>query len=305
MESQAVSYIAVDIAKNTLRVQTESFGFDAPNSPAGFAGILRKTARIQNRHFVFESTGGYERALMDCLHGEGQRLSLVSAARVRHFARSEGACAKTDPIDGRMILRFAQEKRPEPTPAPSRGQRMLQACVDRREQLSEQLKREKTRLAKCDPCVRASIEESIALAKSQIARLDERIAELVESEAAMSEAYRTLAAIKGFGPVTCWTIIAHLPEITSFSRAEVAALAGLAPFNWDSGTRQGARCIFGGRAKVRRCLYMAALAAASGRGRILESARWTCLTRTSNANSSSCAGRSAITIPSTISTMRP
>lgn len=263
MDSQATtSYIAIDIASKSLRVHSALGGFDAPNAAAGFAAILRRTRGLAGRHFVFEATGGYERELLHCLHDRGETLSLVSAARVRAFARSEGVKAKTDPIDARMIGRFAQEKRPRPTPAPPPGQRELQALVDRREQLSEALKRERTRLPKCAPGVREMVRESVDFLKAQIARVDERIRELVESDQPMLAAYEVLIAIKGFGPVTCWTIIAHLPEITTLRRAEVAALAGLAPFNRDSGEREGPRSIFGGRAKVRRCLYMAAVTAA-------------------------------------------
>ena len=262
MENQPVTYIAIDIASRTLSVRSGKTGFDEPNTAAGFAAILRRTRKLERRHFVFEATGGYERELMLFLHDQGETLSLVSAARVRHFARSEGVKAKTDPIDARMIERFAQEKRPGPTRAPSRKQRDLQALVDRREQLSEQLKRERTRQPKCADCVRASLQEAIGFLKERIAELDRAIEELVGSEDAMRQAYETLIAVKGFGPVTCWTIIAHLPEITSLDRAEATALAGLAPFNRDSGKLEGPRSIFGGRSKVRRCLYMATLAAA-------------------------------------------
>lgn len=262
MDSQATSYIAIGIASKSLGVQTAQGGFEAPNTAAGFAAMLRRTRRLERRRFVFEATGGYERELRYFLRDRGETLSLVSAARVRNFARSEGVKAKTDPIDARMIGRFAQEKRPRPTPAPTPRQRDLQALADRREQLSEQLKRERTRLPKSASCAREMVQEGIDFAKGQIARLDEQIAELVQSDAPMREACAILIAIKGFGPVTCWTIIAHLPEIASFRRAEAVALAGLAPFNRDSGDKEGPRSIFGGRAKVRRCLYMAAVAAA-------------------------------------------
>lgn len=262
MDSQATSYIAIDIASKTLRVQTEQSGFETPNSAAGFAQALRRTKRLRGRHFVLEATGGYERELLDLLHERGETVSLVPAARVRDFARSEGVKAKTDPIDARMILRFAQEKRPRPTPAPTRRQRRMQALVDRREQLSEWLKRERTRLPKAAPEAREMIKSSIAFAQEQTAQIDALIRELVKSDQPMREAFKTLISIKGFGPVTSWTIIAHLPEITAFRRNEVSALVGVAPFNRDSGNREGPRSIFGGRSKIRNCLYMAAMAAA-------------------------------------------
>lgn len=264
MDTQAVSYIAVDVAKDTLRVQTTRIAFDVPNTEAGIGALLRRTRTLKNRHFVCEASGGYERILVDTLHEKGRTVSLVSAARVRDFARSEGTKAKTDPIDARVILRFAGERHPDPTPPPSPQRKRLMALVDRREQLTEQLKREKTRMQKpgCDKEIAASVRCMIRVLEREIKKLDTSIKELVRTHESMKNAYAVLTSIKGIGPINAWTIIAHLPEITSTSRAEIAALAGLAPFNRDSGNKIGLRRIFGGRAKVRRCLYMAATAAA-------------------------------------------
>ena len=264
MDTQAVSYIAVDIAKDTLRVQTTRKGFDVLNSAPGIRALLRQTRCLPNRHFVCEASGGYERPLVEALHKEGISVSLVSAARVRDFARSEGTKAKTDPIDGRMILRFAQEKRPAPTPPPSPRQRRLMDLLDRREQLTEMLKREKTRLQKpaCPKEIERSLRRSIRLLEKELEKIDALIGELIGEEDTTARAFKELTAIKGVGPVTAWTLIGYLPEITSLSRAEVAALAGLAPYNRDSGKTKTLRRIFGGRAKVRRCLYMAAGVAA-------------------------------------------
>jgi len=264
MDHQDVSYIAIDIAKDTFWVQTDTSGFSVANTLKGIAQMLSKTRSLPNRHFVCEASGGYERLLIDTLHAKGHILSLLAAARVRDFARSDGIKAKTDPIDGCLILRFAKEKRPAPTPPPSPQQRLLMDLLDRREQLSEQLKREKTRLKKpgCAKAVMASTKRMIASTIGELAKIDALIEKTVASDPMMGRAFKTLTAIKGVGPVNAWSIIAYLPEITTTSRSEIAALAGLAPFNRDSGKYQGLRHIFGGRAKVRRCLYMAATAAA-------------------------------------------
>lgn len=264
MDHQDVSYIAIDIAKDTFWVQTDTAGFSVTNTVKGIAQMLQKTRSLPNRHFVCEASGGYERILIETLHAKSHTVSLVSAARVRDFARSDGVKAKTDPIDGRVILRFAQHKRPAPTPPPSPQQRLLMDLLDRREQLTEQIKREKTRLQKpgCARVIIASTERMIRTMTRELEKIDALIAKTVQSDAMMDKAFKTLTAIKGIGPVNAWSIIAYLPEITTTSRSQIAALAGLAPFNRDSGTYKGLRHIFGGRAKVRRCLFMAATAAA-------------------------------------------
>lgn len=264
MDNQDVSYIAIDIAKDTFWVQTDKIGFSVINTVKGITQMLNKTRSLQNRHFVCEASGGYERLLLETLHAKAQTVSLVAAARVRDFARSDGIKAKTDPIDGRVILRFAKEKRPKATPPPSPQQRVLIDLMDRREQLTEQLKREKTRLQKpvCAKVVIASTKRMIRNTTRELEKIDALIHKTIQSDQMMRRAFKTLTDIKGIGPVNACSIIAYLPEITTVNRSEVAALVGVAPFNCDSGNRRGQRHIYAGRAKVRSCLYMAATTAA-------------------------------------------
>lgn len=262
MNNQSVSYIAIDIAKDTLRVQTDRAGLDFLNTASGVAMLVRKMKSLSNRHFICEATGGYERLLMEFLYDKGERVSLVSPARVRDFARSEGIKAKTDPIDAHMIMRFAKEKNPCPTPPPSPERRSLIALLDRREHLSEQIKREKTRLPKSSEIVRESIQSMIDFIQNEINQIDERIATLIAGNETLSKADELLREIKGVGPVTSWAILGYLPEITKRSRNEIVALVGVAPFNRDSGNKDGKRRIFGGRSKLRRTLYMATTVAA-------------------------------------------
>lgn len=263
MDIQVVSYVAVDVSKRTLEVleSEQSKSHSIANCEEALRRLLRKFESLDNLHFICEATGGYERTLVDFLHRQGVIVSIVSPAKVRHFAQSEGVKAKTDPIDAKMLIRFAKEKRPRPTPAPSEELKALAALMDRREQLSEQLKREKTRLQKCDPLIAGSIERMIGLVKEEIEHVESQIRKVVENETSFSRTFERLTAINGIGAVTAWTLIAYLPELGRLSRNEVVALAGLAPYNRDSGSTRRLRRIFGGRAKVRRCLYLAAVAA--------------------------------------------
>ncbi|EDY81324.1 Transposase IS116/IS110/IS902 family protein [Verrucomicrobiia bacterium DG1235] len=263
MDTQAVSYIAIDVSKKTLEVLSEDWSKSrsVANSEAALEGLLKKHAGFSQSHFICEATGGYERALVGLLHSRGIAVSVVSPAKVRYFAQSEGVKAKTDPIDAKMLLRFAREKRPRATPAPSPQRKALAALMDRREHLSEQLKREKTRLQKCDGLVAQSVGRMIDIVEREIETVDGQIRRLVAGFASFAKVYETLVSVVGIGPVTAWTLLAYLPELGRLSRNQVVALAGLAPYNRDSGDSKKIRKIFGGRAKVRRCLYLAAVAA--------------------------------------------
>ncbi len=111
------------------------------------------------------------------------------------------------------------------------------------------------------PEVRKNIDAHIAYLERQIKGLEGQMGAFVEA----TEAYRAkdeiLQPIPGVGPQVSRTLLAHLPELGTGTRQTLAALAGLAPYNDDSGTQTGCRHIVGGRAKVRIGLYQAAVVA--------------------------------------------
>mgnify|MGYP000388377982 CR=1 FL=1 len=264
MNRQVVSYIAIDVAKDSLEIliQGQSRSRSIANCKEALRRLLKSVQPLQGLHFVCEATGGYERTLVNFLHEQGVTVSIVSPARVRAFANSEGIKAKTDPIDAEMLLRFAREKNPRATPAPTPSRKALIALMDRREHLSEQLKREKTRLKNCDALIAPSIARMIEIVNEEIKQIEGAIKKVIQDDPTMKQLYDIISEVKGIGPVSAWTLLAYLPELGKLSRGEVVALAGLAPYNQDSGKTKKLRRIFGGRSKVRRCLYMAAVCAA-------------------------------------------
>ena len=212
---------------------------------------------------VCEATGGYERGLMKFLFEKGVAVRLVNPARVRAFARSEGIQAKTDAIDAQVLLRFAQEKQLRAQAVPEASRVRLSALLDRRSQLSEQLAREKNRSQKSDSDeVSESIQVMISFVQQQIESIDEKIEECIDQNTTMKEQYARMIEVKGVGTVTAWSLLAYLPEMTHVGRNQAVALAGIAPYNRDSGKHSAKRKIVAGRAKVRRCLYMATQSAA-------------------------------------------
>jgi transposase len=187
---------------------------------------------------------------------------MVNPARIRDFARSEGVRAKTDPIDTKMILAFAKSKALRAMEAPSETSIELAALLDRRGHLVEQLAREKNRLQNSEKFILRSIQRMIKILEKEISALDKAIDELVGSEPGLKSRSEIIQSVQGVGKITAWTLLAYLSEIEHLNRNRLVALAGIAPFNRDSGKFSGKRSIIGGRAKVRRCLYMAAHTAA-------------------------------------------
>jgi transposase len=212
---------------------------------------------------VCEPSGGYERPLLEGLWKAGIAVSMVNAARVRSFARAQGYLAKTDQIDAVVLREFGERLTPPTVAAPSPQRRRLGALVERREQLVNLISMEEQRLDQTDEkVVRKMSQKLIKQLHDQVTQLDEMIANLIEEYDDLRGQSERMQQVKGVGRVTAATLLAELPELGRLSRNEIAALAGLAPFNHDSGKHRGRRSIRGGRVKVRRVLYMAASVAA-------------------------------------------
>lgn len=261
--SQPIAYVAIDIAKATLQIQDDHRAWACTNDPQGHRALLKHLAAVANPLVVFEASGGYERSLLETLHRAGIPMALLNPARVRDFARSEGMRAKTDPLDARMILAFAKSKALRPMRTPSNNRLKLAALLDRRDHLVEALAREKNRLQNSETLIHRSIKRISKMLEKEIATIEAAITQLVQGEVGLRSRFELIESVRGVGKVTAWTILAHLNEIEELPRNQVVALAGIAPFNRDSGKMRGKRSIIGGRAKVRKCLYMAAHTAAT------------------------------------------
>lgn len=261
--TQPFDYIAIDISKTTLQIQDERSSFVVDNTTKGHRRLLAHLRSLPNPLAVFEATGGYERALIASLSQASIAFAMINPGRLRNFARSEGMRAKTDPIDSKMILAFARSKALVPTPPPSQASLKLAAVLDRRDHLTEQLTREKNRLQNSESLIHPSIKRMIRVLEKEIATLEKIITASVEAAPELKARFQIITAVKCVGRVTAWTLLAHFSELEKLNRNQATAMAGLAPYNRDSGKASGKRFIQGGRAKVRKCLYMAALTAAS------------------------------------------
>jgi transposase len=263
MNTKNKTIIAIDIGKQSLQIQSKYQSFAVNNDSKGYAQLLKTITKADQAHIVCEASGGYERPLVRMLHKQQIDVSVVNPAKVRAFAKSEGVQAKTDPIDAKLLLKFAEGKSLRLSSCPGPVREEISELMDRRSQLSEALAKEKNRLEKQPVYLTKWIQKSISFLKKQIDLMDNRIKELIESNAELTKRVKAMTSIKGVGTTTAYTILAYLPELETLSRGQLISLAGLAPFDRESGKTKKKAFIHGGRAKVRKCLYMAAQSAAT------------------------------------------
>lgn len=255
------TFVGIDVGKHWLDAacagdpHTQRFA----NTPEGRRELLGWVLPLQPHLVALEPTGGYERPVIDDLMASGLPVARVNPSQVRAFARGRGRRAKNDRLDAQVLARHAQLAQPRPL-APAEADRdELAALTQRRRQVQETLTAETHRLPQAHASVRADVAASIAACRAQVADLDQRIAALIEASPALQADNRLLQSVPGVGPVVSATLLAELPELGAGEPKRLAALAGLAPMDDDSGQRSRPRTICGGRAEVRRALYLAAL----------------------------------------------
>src|SRR5437867_2510380 len=261
---QSVVYIGIDVAKAHLDVAWAQTVRRLPNQRSGHAALIRwikqSTTPVQ---LICEASGGYEQALLESLEKSALKVTLVQAVCVRQYARATGILAKTDKIDAKVLAAFGSAIKPQPMSPRSVEQKRLRQYEAQRRHLSRILVAEENRLAQLSCAQLRTLSRSlISKIKTQIETLDRRIGELIAQDQTLWEKAQKLTAISGVGARTAALLLAQMPELGQLNRRQAAALAGLAPFNHDSGSIRGKRAISGGRRALRSGLYMAALSAA-------------------------------------------
>lgn len=256
-------HLGVDVSKATLDCRLGKIYRQFTNTPKGFALLVEWIKKSPHPlRVICESTGSYHQSLVAALQKAAIEVCVVNAQRVRDYAKSRGLLAKTDKIDAAVLADFANHFQPASTPALNPAQLQLIAAIERRSQLVELITAEQNRLGQTsDPLALADLRAHLRYLQNRKATWDSAIKKLVAADQRLHTQASCLSKVQGVGPLTAATVLALLPELGSLSRAQAAALAGLAPRNRDSGTFKGKRMIGGGRYKLRRALYMAALVA--------------------------------------------
>lgn len=256
-------FVGIDVSKRTLDISIGHTGeeqWTVRNEDAGIQRIVERMQALRPTLIVVESTGGLEMALVVELYAAGLPISVVHPGRVREFAKSIGLLAKTDKIDARVLARYAEAARPPLTQLPTEAEQQLSALMTRRRQVIEMLVAEKNRLPSARLAVQERIEEHILWLQQELDALNREIDDFIQCTPEFKAKHDLLIDVKGVGPTTCAILLSDLPELGRLDRKKIAALVGVAPFNNDSGPRRGKRRIKGGRAAVRKVLYMATIA---------------------------------------------
>ncbi len=263
--------IAFDVAKESLSVHILPSGesLTAPNNLASARRLLR---REQKRNaglglgplpVICEATGGYESNVLEAAFELGLACHRAHGSGVRAYAKFRGRHAKSDPIDGCLIAEYGRDKpglRLYQPPRPE--QAALRELMGRRAELQDMIEAEQCRLEHVSlKPVRLSLEKHLKMLNKELLAIEKEIKAAARGDEVLNHRAKLMQTVTGVGSVTAYTLLAFMPELGSIPASTAAALAGLAPYDRDSGKERGRMRIFAGRSQVRSCLFMAARAA--------------------------------------------
>jgi len=259
----SLHYVGVDVSKNTLAAARGRQRWEFRNTAGGHRKFIAQLRKLPGPvQVVCESTGPYHLRMCLALQEAGIAFSIINAKKIYHFAKSEGLEAKNDSLDAVLVEKFAIAKQPKPNAPLKPEQIALCELLSHRSHLVEAAKVLRiNRQQVLSSTVRKEIDRSLAQLEKQVAALEKKLKATALADPKMQKTLQTLLEVKGVGLITAMTLIARLPELGTLNRGQCAALAGVAPFDDDSGKHHGSRKIRGGRSEVRRALYMAAVTA--------------------------------------------
>jgi transposase len=256
--------VGIDVAKDRLDVHVRPSGeaFGVSRDHEGLSSLTERLRTLSPTLVVMEASGGFEVTVAAALSAAGLPLAVVNPRQIRDFARATGRLAKTDTLDAAAIAHFAEAIRPQPRPLRDAQAQELAELVARRRQVIEMMVAERNRLRQLHSArLKKRVERHLVALHKELTEIEGDLGDAIRGTPVWREKEELLTSVPGVGDATARTLLADLPELGTLDRRAIAALAGLAPFNRDSGTLRGRRTIWGGRASVRAVLYMAALVA--------------------------------------------
>lgn len=265
-------YLGIDLAKDTFQAatdtdaQTARFNLSFAYDDAGIEQVLERLARLDVELVVMEATGGIERRLLAELAEAGYAVAVINPRQARDFAKAKGRLAKTDKVDAQTLAELARILKPHARPPASEQQLRLKDLVTRRRQLVHTRTAEKNRFKQAEhkevqKRIRNDIKESIRFLDRRIDKIEKEIAKLIDSDSDWKNKSDIIDSAPGIGTPTAHALLAEIPELGTLSKRQVASLAGLAPYAFQSGQFKGQSHIWGGRMHARCALYMATVTA--------------------------------------------
>ena len=256
-------FVGIDVSKDSLDIAILPLKehWQEVNNDDGISRLLNRLQNLKPELVVLEASGGFESMLAGVLFEGGLCVSVVNPRLVRDFAKSLGKLAKTDKIDAEVIALFAERIRPTPRPIPNELEQEFSALLSRRRQIVGMIKAEKNRMGTTNKAISSSLKRHIKWLEKELENTEKALDDMVKTSPIWKANDDILQSVPGVGTVTSHSILAELPELGKVNKKQVASLAGLAPFNCDSGKFRGKRKIWGGRAAIRATIYMATLSA--------------------------------------------
>jgi transposase len=232
------------------------------NALPGWRALAAELAEAGVGRVGIEASGGYECGVVAHLRAAGFTVLVLQPIQVRAYARVRLRRAKNDALDAALIAACAANLDP-PAIDPDPRLADLAAHLTFVEQIEDDIARLKVRLEHVDDRrLRRLVDNDITRLKARRNAELRRIAARLRTHDDLARRLDLVLTVPGIGERTAIALIVRMPELGKVGRGQIAALAGLAPFDDDSGTHKGQRHIAGGRARLRRSLFAAALPAA-------------------------------------------
>ena len=257
-------FIGVDISQDSLDMAAYPTGqvWQYKNSKGGITKAVTKLKGLELRLIVMEATGGLEKPLCDALYKAGLPTAIVNPRRIRDFGRSMGILAKTDKLDAKVMAYFAAKIEPAPRPVQDEASQKLENLLTRRSQTSDMIVAEKHRLKQgSDRIIQKHIQGHVDWLESELKDLEKELKDNIRQNPNFAEKVKLYKSMPGVGDNLSYNLVANLGELGHLNQREIAALVGVTPLNRDSGKQRGRRMIWGGRATIRKALYMPSLSA--------------------------------------------
>lgn len=255
--------VGVDTGKAQLDfyVRPLDQAFSVPNTAAGIRDALQHLKKVNPTRIVIEATGRLELPFVIAAQKAKLVICIINPLHMRRFASAAGKLAKTDQLDARIIARFGEAMQPEPTEIKPKNVRLISDLVARRSQLLDMSTMEKNRLSILPKALHASLNRHLKQLQAEVKKIEVLLDKHIEQTPEWQEKRDLLMSVNGVGKVLAYTLLSDLPELGQLNRKAIAALVGVAPMNRESGDYKGKRHIRGGRARVRKVLFMAIMSA--------------------------------------------
>ncbi|UWR57089.1 IS110 family transposase [Phaeobacter inhibens] len=262
-----VSYVGIDVSKDKLDVCILPHGCiqQIDNTRKSIRKLVKELKDCNTSIVVMEATGKYHRQAHSILHDAGLAVSIVNPFRSRQFSESLGKMAKSDTIDAEALAQFGMRMEPKVTPPTDDKIRELHDLYVARRQICKEVSDLKRQVQTTDiTWIKRQIRARIDMGDRHKKVIENEMEALIASCDELKARFDILTSIPNIGRITAMVLLADLVELGQANAKEIAALAGVAPMNWDSGQKNGNRIIRGGRQPVRNALYMCAVSAITG-----------------------------------------